>query len=1080
MKFNLTRFLIKNLELKEKEVKVFILLFFHSFFIGWFIAFYFASSNSQFIVHYGSGQLPIAYIIAGIAGYIVSTFYSVIQKKINTKALFTGALAFMFIISILSRLLLNHIDEKLLSGFVFIWAWPFISLAGIELGGLSIRFLNLVQVKRLYGLFNMGGVVAAILSYFAIPLLKPIIGHLYDFLYVGAAGLLVSIYILFRLYKVHGDNKESLIKTDKKDNTNLKNLLKEKYFIWIFIAAILSMTMIYLTDFGFLSSVKINIKPDNVAQYLAIVYGALKIGETIISYYSRRLLTTYGVKLGLTILPITATILILVSAIWGFMFGVGLMFLILMTILKSLERILRRGLDDPAFNILYQPLKDDQKISVQSKVGVVMQFSIAIAGALLVGINYVLSKDGEFQLKFFPIFFFPILLLWVFAAIKLYSAYKEKIRQILAEISKDKRRGTDQYQYGSEILRKHLKDDNFFAVSFSCTTLSETNPKLIEAYAGNLIKSNNDPNFLKIVTRNIDPSWRRRLSKNIEQINTNNFPEDVQRILEYSISNLNFNDITEKISDEQAKILSESNKTKDKLLLIKYIHKHLYKPTEEIFLKLLDDDDKIVIISAINISSVLKSEKIITKIASFLKKLEYRHIAANVLLDFGGRTLPILEQFFKENPDIDILVKIIEIYAKIGTDDAKKILIKHLNYPNRDVQLSIVFALFYCKYNATDDQKPFIQHKIGEVIDSILWLYAAMQDIEGQHNTLKLFLALDLEKEFYFELIFLLLSFLYEPRIITLIQKNIIGKDTIFALEIMDNFFEPDIKKLITPIFDDITPSQKLKRLNQMFPQKRLNLVNRLKDIVLQNYDRLDAWTVAKAVELLGKLHKKKAKQKKQSNQLIDYSDIKIWKQEYIVEKLEKIRRSEIPDEVFVALYHPNELIYSTAAKIIFDDNPIKCFDYLANMSTKKQKLMQYLSNNERLIDDRIKYIKRFPLFFNLPENLIPILAQQAKILVLTKGKNVQFFIDDEEYIFFIIRGMLDFQVSDSNKKIFAKNDIIIRGLNIDNFATTLNVHNDSMLIAFKRLGFFNTIISNKEIVRLILADTENLEWVLE
>lgn len=1082
MKFNLTHFLIKNLELKEKEVKIFLLLFFHSFFVGWFIAFYFAASNSEFIVHYGSAQLPFAYIIAGIAGYIVSSIYSFMQKKVNTKVLFTGTLIFMFIISIINKLGLNFFDDKLLSGFAFIWAWPFISLSGIELGGLSIKFLNLVQVKRLYGLFNMGGVVAAILSYFAIPILKPVIGHLYDLMYFGAAGLIVSIVLLFRLYKHHSSGEENSIKlhNTKNNTTSLKVLLKEKYFIWIFVAAILSMTIIYLTDFGFLSSVKIEIEPDKVAQYLAIVYGGLKVGEMIISYYSRRLLTAYGVKLGLTILPISAAVIILISGIWGITAGIGMMFLVLMTVLKSLERILRRGLDDPAFNILYQPLADDQKIDVQAKVGVVMQFSIAIAGALLVGINYLLKKDGELQIQYFPIFFLPVLLLWVFVAIKLYYSYKDKIKQILAEISKDKRRGTDQYQYGSEILRKHLKDENFFAISFSTTILSETNPKLTEAYAGNLMKNHQNPQFLKTLTKNIDPSWRKRLAKNINNVITNNYPEDVEKVLEHAKFNLDYSSIDEKITNEEAQKLLTSPKTKDRIKLIKYINKNLYKPSENDFLKLLDDSEKIVKISAINISSSIKTKNVIKRIAEFLEQIEYRHIAANILLDMGGRALPVLEEFFRETSNIDVLSKILEIYAKIGTDDAKDILVKHLNYPNRDVQISVVFALFYCKFQANENQKPMIQHKIGEVVDSILWIYAAMLDIEGQHNTLKLFLALDLEKEFYFELIFLLLSFLYEPRIITLVQKNIVGKDTIFALEIMDNFFDTDIKKLITPIFDDITPTQKLKRLHQLYPQERFELVGRLKDVILQDYDRLDAWTVAKAIELLGKLHKKSIKNKKQNNQLLDYSDIKIWKKERILLTLDKIRRSEIPDEVFVSLYHPNELIYSTAAKLIFEDNPIKCFDYLANMSAEKQRLMQLLSNNERLIDDKIKYIKRFPLFFNLPENLIPILAKQSEIIILSKGKTLCFFNEKTEYIFLIVRGMLRFNESNNVQKIFAKNDIIIRGLNIDNFVNNLDVHADSIVIAFKRLEFFDVLISNKEIVRLILADTENLEWVIE
>jgi len=1079
MNFNLNKFLIKNLELKEKEVKVFLLLFFHSFFLGWFIAFYFATANSVFIFNFGSEQLPYAYIFAGIVGYFVSSVYTFIQKRVNTRALFSSALFFMFFVTIIGRLGLLHLNEKWLSAFMFIWAWPFISLTGIELGGLAIRFLNLVQVKRLFGLFNMGGVLAAIFSYFAIPLLKPIIGSVYNFFFVGALGLVFGIYLLYKLYSNFGEN-ETVQKNSTNSNTNLKKLFKNKYLFWIFLSATLSMTMIYLTDFGFLSSVKINIDPDNITQYLAIVFGALKIGEMIISYYSRRLLTSYGVKLGLTILPISATIIILIAAFWGFSFGTGIIFLIIMTAAKSFERILRRGLDDPAFNILYQPLADDQKIAVQSRVGVVMQFSIAIAGLILLGVNELLHLNGEFQLKFFPILFLPILFIWLFVAIKLYRSYKEKIRQMLAEISKDKRRGTDQYQYGSEILRKHLKNENPFAVSFSATVLSEMNPKMLEAYASNLIKKSSNQQLYRVILRNIDPTWRRRLAKSIDEVLQTELDPEIEKIATHAKNNIDYSELNETLSENEANLLLNSNKTNDKLVLIKYIHKRIYKPSEDLLLKLLDDDEKIVIISLINLSSSFKTPNVIKKIAHFLEDIEYRHIAANALLDHGGRVLPILDKFFKVDTEIDVLLKIIEIYGKIGTKDAINLLIKHMNYPNRDIQIAVVFALFYCKYQANEDQKPFIQHKLAEIIDNILWIYAAMRDIEGQRNTLKLFLAFDLEKEFYFDLIFLLLSFLYEPRIITLVQKNIVGKDTIFALEIMDNFFDSDIKKLVTPIFDDITSTQKIKRLNHIFPQKKLNLADRLKNVIFQDYSRLDPWTISKAIELLGKLHKKNITKKKKNNELIDFSDIKIWKKDRINLTLDKIRRSEIPDEVFVALYHPDELIYTSAARIIFDENPIKCFDYLANMSPQKQKLMQYLSNNEMLIDDKIKYIKRFTLFFNLPDNHIPVFAKHAEIIQVPENQIVNIFSENQEYVFLVIKGNIQYFPTENKEKIFSKNDIIIRGLNINNFTTKLISKTDSVLIAFKRREFFNIIINNKEIVRHILSEAKQLTWILD
>ncbi len=1077
MRSRFKTFLIKNLDLREKEVDIFILLFLHSFFVGWFIAFYFVSANSVFIVNYGSEQLPYAYMLAGLVGYLTSSLYSWFQKHVNSKILFLGALLFMLVISLAAPIGLKFFPEKYLSVFVFIWAWPFISLSSIELGGLAIRFLNLAQVKRLYGLFNMGGVLAAIISYFTIPFLKQSVSHIYQLLYIGAAALVLAIVVLFWIYKVADGQEDVKVETgstQQKPKISFWSLFKEKYFVWIFASATLSMTMIYLTDFGFLSSVKVSINPKYVAHYLSIVFGALKVGELIISYYSRRLLSKYGVRLGLTALPVTSATLVFIAAIIGLTLGAeSILFLAVMTLLKSLERIIRRGLDDPAFNILYQPLPDDKKLAVQVRVGVVMQLAIGIAGALLWLANRILVTDEGFQLQYYPLFFLPILLLWVYVAINLYKSYKQKIREILAEISKDKRRDTDKYQYGSEILKKRLKSEYLQVVEFSASVLSETNPKIMEPYASIILKNAKNELLYKVVLRYVDPTWRKRLAKMIDRLLEKDLPEDVEIIARRAINNLDYSDIVEEIDRKEADRLLNSENVTDRLKLIKYIHKRLYDPEEEQLLKLLDDKNKLVRIAAINVAHLKKTDAVLRKLSQFIADKEYRHIAGNAMIDFGSSILPYLEEFFENMADTDILLKVLEIYAKIGTKDAKELLVKHINYPDREVQLGVIWGLFFCKFQADDRTRPVIREKLEQTIDNILWILAAIEDIYDKKGTMRLFMALEYEKELNFDVLFLLLSFLYEPRIITLIQKNIVGKETIFALEIIDNFFDTDIKRLIAPLFEDVAPSQKIKRLSKIFPQKRMEFEERLKDIILRDYNKVDPWTVAKAIELLGRSYKKNVDHK--GLVMHDYSDIKVWTRENVQEVLEYIRKSDIPDEIFAALYHTDELIYSTAAKIIFDENPIKCFDYLSNMSPEKQRLMKILAHNGFLIQDKIKLLKRHSLFFNVNENHLVKLAKMIEVVQLSKGQEFDFSQYEDDVVIIISKGVLDF----NHEKYYFDGDLVIKGLNLDEFANILEVKKAALLMIVKRADFFDILISDRNLIASILALPNNLKWVL-
>lgn len=1067
-----SHFLVKNLELKSKEVGIFILLFLHSFFLGLSIAFYFVPANSEFINYYGSEQLPLAYIVSGIAGYFITSIYSFLQKRVNSQVLFLGATFFMLIVTALGRFGVSFVDPKWLSSFVFIWAWPFISLVGIVAGGLSLRFLNLVQVKRLFGLFNMGGVLAAILGYLAIPLLNKVISHSYDLLFISIAGFTVSLFLLLSMFRKYPEQVTSRKQKREKriSTTGFFTLIKQKYFLLIFVSATLSMVVIYVTDFAFLSSVKLQIEPENVSQYLALVFGALKIGELIISFFSNRLLSKYGVKLGLTILPLFSTLLIFLATLVGLLSGAeSILFLVLMTLNKSFERILRRGLDDPAFNILYQPLPDNEKLSVQTKVGVVMQISIAIAGVILIAINRILVTESGFLLKYFPLFFLPILLLWVFVSRKLYLAYKANIRQILADISKEKRRDTAKYQYGTEVLKRYLKHKNQRVVNLSVTILSETNPKLLEPYATSLL-ANNDEIVQKAILRNIDPTWRKRIFNSIDRIYHTSESNEIRLLAERAKENLDFSDIKE-IKEEEIITLKKSQYVSDKLKLVKYIQKKKIEADEELIVQLLEDNEKAVKSAAITLAGKLKTDKLIKKLVAFIRSSEYYNISGNVLLDIGDKVLPELDKYFVSNERPEVLIRVIELYAKFGSTPAKKLLIKHLSFENREIQLAIIWALYFCRYQADEQDVEVVKNKIDEVVENILWTYATLLDIEEEKNTLKLYMALDEERKFNFELLFQLLSFIYEPRIIALIQKNIIGKNTIFALEIIDNFFSQDIKQTISPLFDDITTLQKIKKLNNLFPQQRFSFQERLKDIIKRDYNKLDYWTVTKAVELLGRLHKSRVSKRSRAN-VMDYKDIEIWTRDKIEEVLDKIRKSEMPDEIFVCLYHPDELVYSTAAKIIHNENPIKCFDYLINMSTQKQQLMGELSNSGLILTDKVRLIKRHPMFFNVPENLLVKIAKVLRVKELKK--NDELFIEHqmgEDDIIILMKGALVANVKTSYETYFFKYDIVTRGLNIDQNVKSLIAKKESTALLISRFEYFNLLVNQTEMIRQIFSE---------
>ena len=1070
------KILINTFGLKSEELNKFMLLFFHSFFIGLFIAFYFVQANSVFIRDYGSEHLPYAYLTAGLFGYIISSLYSWFQQKIKSRNLFIAALGFMLIISLFARLSLNFIDSKYLSFFVFIWAWPFISLVGIESGGLALRLLNLVQVKRLFGMINMGGVIASILGYMIIPVLSKIIGTSYNLLFISAGSLIVAIFILLKIYKKFPEQKGTEKVAKEKIDTGFRTLIKDKYFRLIFISATISMTVIYITDFGFLSAIKVQeaslfAKEGAVASFMALVFAGLKIGELLISYFSSRILVKYGVKLGLIILPLSLTLIVFISLISGFTIGtVSIMFLILMTLNKSFERIMRRGLDDPSFNILYQPLPSTLQLAVQSKVGVVMQFAIAIAGALLLGLNLILNLGNGFSLEYYPVFFLPILIVWVFVARKLYLAYKKRLKEILKELTSQRQKETSKYRYGTEVLSKKFKKFNDDVVRLSVTILAETNPGIFEPYASSLLKKN-DEIINKAILKSIDVTWRDRILKQIKNQFENSKDEEIKQYADKAVSLLTFDDVKGLSKEDIAKYLKSKN-SKDEIKLVKYLAKN--PKTENIdnyLLKLFESKDKLVVNSTIRLAAGIKSDKLIVKMADFLESSAYYHIVTAALLDVGEKSLPYLDKMYNKTENEAIKLKIIEIYAKMGSGAAKSLIVKKINDSSRKIQISVIWALYYCKYQVTENEEKIIKEKIFFVIDNLLRIFVSISDIKEEKNTLKLFLALDQEKETNYELLFNLLSFLHEPRIINLIKKNIIGKNTIYALELIDNFIEPDLKPYIIPIFDDISTPQRIKKLSKFFPQKRMNFSERLKWLVTLDYDKISTWALAKTIEMTERVHRSKSKNEI-SKEEHSYEDIKPWTTENTKKILKQIRRSELPDEVFLCLFHPDELIYTTAAKIVYNENPQKCFDYLNRMTEKKKTLVQTLSENGTLLEDKVKLLRRYQLFFSIPDFLLVDLARIISVHNLEKSEKIYFEFDTSEQILILIRGELE-EDTDGKKK-FSKKIIITPGMNIESQTKYLKATKKTVVLSANRHEYFNLLVDNTGILQHIFDIIQN------
>ena len=130
------------------------------------------------------------------------------------------------------------------------------------------------------------------------------------------------------------------------------------------------------------------------------------------TFFSGKLLTTYGIKAGLFILPLIIFIFTLLS-ITSIVFKPSMIFL--MVILNMLFLlVLKRAFEDSAIKLLFQPIDSSSKLILQSiGLGNTSQLAIIISGLII----YFISETSEDKLLLFILISVLVLICFWFVSV---------------------------------------------------------------------------------------------------------------------------------------------------------------------------------------------------------------------------------------------------------------------------------------------------------------------------------------------------------------------------------------------------------------------------------------------------------------------------------------------------------------------------------------------------------------------------------------------------------------------------------------------------------------------------------------
>ncbi|MBI3234067.1 MAG: hypothetical protein HYZ42_08495, partial [Bacteroidetes bacterium] len=807
---NIKKSITRIFNIQSGEELATVLLLIHSFLIGVTLAFYFAPANALFIREFGIKLLPHAYIASGIIGYITGYIYTRLQRKYALSKVFTGTLIFLLMVVTAILVGFKLTAAKEITFLLFACLATVFSLSYLEFWGLALRLFNLRQGKRLFGLLSSGDIVSSIIGYLSIPAIIPLLHDTTDLLYFAVVGMLCSLVLLRIIIKKFPENLISPRATAlvRLQPLPFSRLFQNRYFVLIFSVAAVSMIAAYFTDYFYLSLTRIRFETkEELTKFIGLFFAMVKVVELIMSLISGRLLKQYGMKLGISLLPILVGGIVLLAGMAGAVFGVtSSLFFIFIAFNKLIERAVRKAIDGASFRILYQPLAPEQQLDVQAKVeGIISHLAIILAGIVLL----LFSMIPGATLVHLSFVFLAVVGFWLKRSFALYEDYRTMLKTTLEERS------------GSVHITKRIH----LVQEFLLDIINEPSEKAVNS--------------------------ARKLFEKLFPLSMKNF------ILTSDGGSMN-GPTKPSIQNENVLVLAKSKSSSEREKAALMLGEASRYQSFRIVQELMEDEYPAVKKAALLTAGKLKRAEFWHYLMEYLPSRIYGETAVAALTSAGLPLLPELDRHFsRTGQSRAALRKIIHVFRNIGGKNSIQLLRSKLAHPDKEIRHEVLDALAETHYHADKNEYLMLKQALEEEVGCLVWTLASMVDIEKSSQTDLLVSALQWEFDQKKERLYGLLSLMYESKTIGYIREimeNGSSSSRVYALEIIDITVPPEIKQLLLPILEELSPEECISAFKYLYPQEELNIQDRLKDIICKDHATVNRWTKACALRMIGAL----------------------------------------------------------------------------------------------------------------------------------------------------------------------------------------------------------------------------------
>jgi len=309
-------------------------------------------------------------------------------------------------------------------------------------------------------------------------------------------------------------------------------------------------------------------------------------------------------------------------------------------------------------------------------------------------------------------------------------------------------------------------------------------------------------------------SWFPEIDDDISQ---EDFIADIREIMSFDV----YQQVM-KLHAEQ--VMEESKKSKtDKMEVAKAIG--LMDPNAPLVEKLealIYDDSPEVSCYAIKSAARLKKEAHIPAIIHKLSDPLTHEDAISALKTYGLSAMSILERYLGESSnDIELRKAVVEVLARIGTQEAARILIEELDQKTEELDTVIIDALDRIHSEKPDIQVPakVAQRKTFSIIKKYCLTFIELQGVKPGKKNVELRHRLERNLGTQFMNIFKLLGLYYPHEDIVKAYQNLktgTPNSVAYAIELLDNTLKKDMKNIILPLVEEMPSAERRQKFQRV------------------------------------------------------------------------------------------------------------------------------------------------------------------------------------------------------------------------------------------------------------------------